>query len=245
MSESGSLIDILKRVLRQHGVTYAMVAERLGLSKASIKRSFSEKHFTLQRLDAICQMVGIGVIDLVRQFDEEQHRISHLTYEQETELVSDLKLLLVAVCARNHWSFDEILQTYALTKPECIHYMVTLDRIGIIDLFPENRFKLRISEDFRWLPSGPIEEFYASHLQSEFLDTNFNQAGHRRLFLSGAISQTTQNMMIEKIDSLAKDFAIMQKQDQSLPLGERNSVSIILAMRPWEFSLFQEMTRKK
>ena len=38
-------------------------------------------------------MVNLNFTDLVRMVDEDQHRLSSLTQEQEDELVSDLKFL--------------------------------------------------------------------------------------------------------------------------------------------------------
>ena len=58
------------------------------------------------RLKAICELMEMGFADLVRMMEERQHRIAHLTEEQEQELVANIKLLLVAMCARNHWTFE-------------------------------------------------------------------------------------------------------------------------------------------
>src|SRR6476469_3791249 len=103
MAQTAALIDALKRVLRAKGVTYAKLAKGLKLSEASVKRIFADRSFTLERLDRIC--------------------------EQEKELVSDPKLLLVAVHALNHWSLEEIIETYALSKAECIRLLARLDRL--------------------------------------------------------------------------------------------------------------------
>ena len=49
---ASTLVDALKRLLKAHDVTYARVAAGLGLSEASVKRMFSRRDFTLQRLEA-------------------------------------------------------------------------------------------------------------------------------------------------------------------------------------------------
>ena len=48
-----TLVDALKRALKGKGITYAAVAEGLGLSEASVKRMFSRRDFTLQRMDDV------------------------------------------------------------------------------------------------------------------------------------------------------------------------------------------------
>jgi len=40
MSQAAQLVDLLKRRLRDRGMTYAVLALRLGLSESSVKRLF-------------------------------------------------------------------------------------------------------------------------------------------------------------------------------------------------------------
>jgi len=54
--ETKNLIEVLKKALKSHGVTYADIAAQLNLSEASVKRMFAQKHFTLIRLESICEM---------------------------------------------------------------------------------------------------------------------------------------------------------------------------------------------
>ena len=56
MAQATALIDALKRVLREQGITYADVAQRLELSLPSVKRLFADRQFTVQRLDQVCEL---------------------------------------------------------------------------------------------------------------------------------------------------------------------------------------------
>src|SRR3990167_9698987 len=95
MAQTTALIDALKRVLREQGITYADVAQRLELSLPSVKRLFADRQFTVQRLDQVCELAGIEITDLVRR-RQAGKEIHQLEWEQEEELVSDPKLLIVA-----------------------------------------------------------------------------------------------------------------------------------------------------
>ena len=61
MAQTKPLIDVLKRELRKQGKTYRDIAGVLGLSEASVKRLFSERTFSLDRLDCICEMLGVDI----------------------------------------------------------------------------------------------------------------------------------------------------------------------------------------
>src|SRR5688572_26195946 len=118
MAQSTALVRALKDVLKARGITYARLAKGLRLSEASVKRVFAQQSFTLERLDRICGFLGIEISDLARIVADEGESPVRLTWEQEKEVVSDPKLLLVAVHALNHWTFDEIASTYTLSKAE-------------------------------------------------------------------------------------------------------------------------------
>jgi DNA-binding Xre family transcriptional regulator len=245
MAQSNALIDTLKKALKQHGLTYADLAQHLELSEASVKRMFSTRNFTLRRLDAICQIMRLEISDLLRLLEESKQRITHLTEGQERELVSNPKLLLVAACARNHVSFEEILDQYNLTEVELIGLLAKLDRLRLIELLPKNRIKLVVAADFRWLPGGPVDTFYAKQVENEFFKAQFDNQNEIRLFITGMLSDEAQKTLVRKLNSVAQDFAELHKQDLAQPIDKRTNVGMVLAMRPWRFEAFDRFRRDK
>jgi transcriptional regulator with XRE-family HTH domain len=147
---AAALVEALKRTLKAKGLTYADVAGAIALSEASVKRMFARGDFTLQRLEEICRFARIDLAELAASAGEDAHGITQLSVEQEQEIVSDPKLLLVAWCAINNWTFEQIVATYALTDAECIGCLTKLDRIRIIELLPGNRIRPLLSRTFAW-----------------------------------------------------------------------------------------------
>jgi len=142
MAQARAVIEVLKRELKARNLTYAVIAQRIGMSEASVKRMFSTGNFTLERLDEICAAAGIEFTELTREFNREQNLLSQLTERQEREIVDDPKLFLAAVSVLNLMSFDDIVAAYTLTPAEIVGLLARLDRIGIIELLPNNRFRL-------------------------------------------------------------------------------------------------------
>ncbi|UJJ30701.1 helix-turn-helix domain-containing protein [Halopseudomonas maritima] len=242
MAQTAAIVSALKNALKEQGITYQQVAEALELSEASVKRLFSERQFSLQRLDQICSLLGLEISDLVRRLDQAQ-RIDALTAEQEQELVSDDRLLLVAICALNRWSLAQILETYQLSEVEAVGRLARLDRMGLIELLPGNRIKPLISHDFRWQQHGPIQRFFEQQVQSDFFQCHFNRPGELRMFLSGMLSPQSTEQMHQKLQRLAQAFRHSHQEDLVLPLEQRFGVSMILAIRPWEVAAFQQLRR--
>lgn len=245
MPQTAALIVTLKQALKRHGLTYSEVARRLRMSEANVKRMFSAKRFTLDRLEDICRLMEMELTDLFRLHEESVQRITQLTADQEQELVSDEKLLLVAVSVRNRLGFDDIIRHYRLSDSECIRCLARLDKLKIIDLLPGNRIKLRVSEDFRWLPDGPIERFFDKQIKNQFLQSRFAGEHEQRLFLFGLLGDASIHALNKKIHALAKEFTELHRQDAQLPLEKRNNIGFMLAVRPWEVGVFQPLRRTK
>ena len=147
MSQIKQISTTLKKLLRQQNVTYKDVARHLSMSEANIKRIFSTHSFSLERLEEICAMINISLSDLFLIAEKQKDQLSQLTIEQERELVSNIKLFLVAVCVRDAWSFDEIIKHYQLTEHDCIRLLAKLDKLKMIQLLPNNEYKLLIGKN--------------------------------------------------------------------------------------------------
>ncbi|VAW84795.1 hypothetical protein MNBD_GAMMA16-1361 [hydrothermal vent metagenome] len=243
MPQTAALINTLKQALKNHRLTYADVAQKLNMSEANIKRMFASKRFTLDRLDDICQLMQMELSDLFQLYDESRQRIPQLTLEQEKELVNDAKLLLVAVSVRNRLKFSDIINSYQISETECIRCLAMLDKLKIIDLLPNNRIKLRIDDDFRWLVDGPIERFFEQQIKNQFLQSRFKGEQEERLFLFGLLGESSTQLMMNKLQSLAKEFTDLHRQDAKLPFDKRHSIGVMLAIRPWDLTLFQPLKK--
>ena len=239
MAETSGIVSTLKRELKSHGLTYKHVSEALGIAESSVKRLFADKDFSLKRLDQICQLMNMEISELLQKMDQDNRLISQLTLEQEALLVSDHKMLLVAVCVSNRWRFEEILEAYDLTEHELIRKLAALDKLKLIELQPNNRVKLLMSADFSWIPYGPINRFFDAEVQSNFFNSRFNSAGEARLFVSGMLSRASNEILMRKMERLAQEFHQFNDDDQELPLDERFGSSMMIAMRPWELAAFE------
>jgi hypothetical protein len=241
---AAALVEALKRMLKAKGLTYAGVASGIGVSEASVKRMFARGDFTLQRLEDICRFARIDVGELAAAAGEDTQGVAQLSEAQEQEIVSDPKLLLVAWCAVNQWTFEQIVATYALTEAECIGCLARLDRIRIVELLPGNRIRPLVSRSFAWRAGGPIERYFRSRVEAEFLGSDFDGNGELFLFLSGMLSEASLAELVGELRRVARDFAHRHRGDLGLPLPQRFGTSLLIALRPWELRAFGQLRRE-
>lgn len=243
MAATHPLLAALQRYLKREGLTYSHVAERLAVSEATVKRLFSTERLTLDRLDALCAVVGIDLTELALEAREGQARLTQLTVEQESEVVRDEELLLVSVLVLNHWRFDDILAAYAIEENTLVRKLAALDRLGVIELLPGNRVRLKVGRDFAWLPGGPIETWFERHALGSFLNAGFHGERERRRFSHGMLSPASRLRLLERIDRLCQEFAELHAEDASLPLGDREGACLLVATRRWEPPVFDAKRR--
>lgn len=243
MPHAITLVDTLKRLLKSRGITYADLAGRIDMSEASVKRMFSQKNFTLQRLDQILDACGIGF--------EELHAaqggpllVAQLTLAQEQEIIGDPQLLVVAVSAMNHMGFDDIVLTYALTEAQVTACLLRLDKIGFLELLPNNRVKLLIARTFSWIANGPIQSYFRSEAAADYLNARFDGDGEVLGLVNVMLSKQSSAALIERLKQVAADIAQLHQNETRVPLAQKQAMSFMLAARPWVPHVFQALLRK-
>lgn len=238
------LIDAIKRLLKAQRMTYAQLAPHLGLSEASVKRMFSQQTMNLARLETICDVLKVGLSELVAHARAESEPMSALSEEQEEELVGDPRLFLALYLALNRWREEEVFGRYTFTKPEWIGLLVRLDRMGIIELQPDNRAKLRTARNFRWRENGPVMRLFAKKLIPEFFQRRFEGENEQILLLAGMVSRSTGALLKQRLNELAREFDTLMAHDSTLPVSERIGLSMVLGVRPWGLPDFEKWRRQ-
>jgi transcriptional regulator with XRE-family HTH domain len=243
MPEASQLIATIKRQLKSQGMTYRDVASALKLSEPSVKRLFASGRFTVERLVQISNLLGYTLAELAKEAQAGQTRLSTLSEKQESEVVSDPKLLIVAVCALNHWTLEEIVEAYRVDYAECIKYLLQLDRLRIIDLLPGNRIRINVSRDFDWLPSGPIRRYFQDRGLADFLMSDFAGEDETMAFVNGMFTEQALAQIRDELKRLRQRFAELHEESLSAPLNKRSGIGLLLALRQWEPADFAKLRR--
>ena len=161
------------------------------------------------------------------------------------EIVADPKLFLVAVCALNHVTYEQILERYEIAPAECVRLLSRLDRLKFIELQPANRIRLLVSRTFSWLPDGPIQRFFNEQAHNEFFRSRFNRADEFVLVVNGMLSKGSSAAVLDRLKRIAREFSDYHGDDVKLPLGERSAMSLCVALRHWELEAFAQLRRRR
>jgi hypothetical protein len=243
MSSSRDLVQALKAELRRAGITYAQLAPALGMAESSVKRSFAKGDMPLSRIDAVLAVLKMDFAELARQVAARQPPRHELTLAQEKAVVADPRLLLVAICALSQWTFEQIVQTYALSEAEAVAALTALDRIGILELKAHNRYRLKIDKTFRWRAHGPVMAYFRAHAVGDYYAGGFDGEGELLLLVHGQVHPAQALAFNDRLQRLAQDFAHQHLADRALPAADRRPYTIVVGMRSWLFAPFRAMLR--
>ncbi|MFM2287416.1 MAG: hypothetical protein RL684_559 [Pseudomonadota bacterium] len=243
MANSATLVAGIKARLRLHGMSYARLAKALKVSEPTVKRDLARGNFTLERLDAICQVLEVGIDDLLQS--NEPTALTELSEAQERALVVDPKLVLVTYLFINDWKFDEIVETYQLDANELVSLLLKLDKLGIVDFRPPTRIRKLTARNFGWRRDGPVHSYFLRKVVPDFFQSQFRGSGDSLHFLAGMLSTASLMRLQASMQHVAAEFDQLARADARLPFDERHGAAVMLALRPWEFSEFRQLRRGK
>lgn len=243
MSTTVDLVSAIKKELKALNMTYADLAQALGMAESSVKRMLAKGDMSLSRVDEICRALKLDFAELARRVADAQPLLQRLSVEQERAVVADKRLLLVAICVLSQWTLEQMTGAYRLSEAEAVKALVQLDRIGIIELRPLNRYRLKLAKTFRWLPHGPVMTYFREHALLDYFSGGFNGEAEGLMLVHGSVSRAVAPAFMDRLQRVAQDFAQQHQADQKLADKDREGYTLVLAMRRWEFEAFAALRR--
>jgi DNA-binding Xre family transcriptional regulator len=244
-ANTSTLLAALKVALKSRGMSYRTLAARLKLSEASVKRLFAEETFTLRRVEEICEVLEIDFFELARQARGAATDTDEMSSTQEQALADDPRLLGLFYLVFNDWSMADILETYVLTKAECLALLLKLDKLRLIELGANDTIRLKVPKALRLQRDGPIRRSYGKSVVADFIQADFLAMGAYFRFEFRDLSKASVAHMERKLERIAHEFHELAELDSYLPADERQTVGMALGVRPWTMSWVTGLKKRR
>ncbi|MBI1943224.1 MAG: helix-turn-helix transcriptional regulator [Betaproteobacteria bacterium] len=231
------IVETLKQVLKTRGMTYAQLARALQVSTPTVKRMFSERSFTLERLESILRVLETDFYEVARLARASNGSKGELSLEQESALAKDARLFSIFWLVTNEWSFEEILAEFRVGAPQLTAYYARLARLKLIDWRPGNRVRLLAPRHYLWRRGGPLRKVYGAKVINEFVRSRFDSPVDA--FHFDAVEMTHESALIVKrrLERVAAEINALIAADASAPARKRVALGVLLAFRPWANSI--------
>lgn len=229
----------LKMILKQQKIRYGTVAQWLHLSESSVKRLFSNESLTLEQIETICSCLHLDFVRLVLIANPEEQLPELLEAEQESELAASPELFRIFYLLFRQWKVSHIAEFWKIPTSRITQMLLELERLKLIDLLPENRVRLRVSQRLKWIPNGPIAQLFRADVTNSFLgEFNEKNPEHLLLFIPCELSKGGAKRIQKRISQLAFEIGELSEIEAQLHKSESQGHGILLALRPWVHPLF-------
>lgn len=242
MDQTVDLVETLKKILKSRGLTYSDLARDLGLSEASVKRVFAEKSFTLDRLNQVCDLLGITFYDLAKQ-SRPRGDSGFFTDDQESELAADPKLFSFFYILISGWAVERIHLDFEISAADVSRLLLRLDRLGLIELKTKNAFKPLVSRHVKWQTGGPLMTRYQEQMKDEFFASDFQLEGELLRFVAGKFTPKAVESLKRKVMQLLADYDDLGETDESSTSTPEN-YCLLVAYRPYTLSVISGLKRR-
>jgi hypothetical protein len=206
---------------------------------------FAAESFSLDRLEEVCRFLDLTIYELMRLARAGNgDQVSVLSEVQEKSLAREPQLFACFYLLLNRWTPGRVARRLDLTEPQITRLLTALDRLGLIELHPRNRVRMLMARAITWRKDGPIRRMYERQVKDEFLNTDLDGADARMRFETGELSETSLRLLEKKIDKLIREFEDLAELDIGSPPEDKKAVGLLVAFRPWVFSLFSKSRRQ-
>ncbi len=189
-------------------------------------------------------MLGLSFADLAKLASgKPSHDEELLSEDQELSLAAEPKLLAFLYLLINDWSRDDIVREYKISAAEADRFLLRLDKEKLIELHPRGRVRILCGRNLTWRANGPIAKLYERLVKTEFLDCDFATKDQSFRFATGEVSVASIRLLQRKIADLIQTWHSCAEVDATLPKADTKSVGLLIAMRPWIFSVFEHLKR--
>lgn len=231
------IVETLKRLLKARGMTYADLARGLQVSTPTIKRTFSQRSFTLERLEQVLRLLELDFQELARLSRSRSGGPAELSLQQETALAKDPRLFTVFWLLCNDWHFDRIVAEFRVGAAQITSYFARLERLQLIDWRPGNRARLRVPKRYVWRSGGPLRKAYGLTVVTEFMRARFDAPHDAFHFEAQELSPESAIVVKRRLEKVAAEINELVEMDAAAPGKKRLTLGVMLACRPWDISI--------
>ena len=163
--------------------------------------------------------------------------------------VVDARLLGMFYLAFNDQTIEAILETYDLTRVDCVRLLLRLllrlDKLGLIEWGANDAIRLRVAKSLRLRSDGPIRQAHGRAAVGDFLHADFASKGGYFLFEFRELSRASVVHLERKLTRIAQEFHELAELDGYLPAAQRQTIGIALGIRPWVISRVAGLNKRK
>ena len=145
------LIQAIKLTLKTRRMTYAALAERIGVTESAVKKIFTGDDCAFGRLEQICDVLDVNIGDMLVALKSRSAKKFRLTAAQDLLFATEREAFAL------YWRVVYERQTLAIAQAEMrlsdqrTHYLLQqLDRVNLLKILPGGALKIPSIKLIEW-----------------------------------------------------------------------------------------------
>jgi transcriptional regulator with XRE-family HTH domain len=235
-SQLPALLAALRRNLRRRDLSIRVLAERLDVGEATVKRWLAGKGLSLDRLEQLCGLAGLDIADLAQESRERPDHVSQeLTLAQERALSDDafMGFTFIVILGGDDWR--DISADFGLPQQLIEDALDRLDKLALIDRLSSGRVRPRIDRNIIWRKT-PMRAQFEARMKAQFLDMDF--ARPDAVYASDILKLSDQGaaMLAELIEQHRREIHTLADEDRRKAKLPRKWYGYLSAARALDMS---------
>lgn len=200
------LLQVLKRLLKSQGITYKALSSALQLSEATIKRTLASGDISLERLERICAVIGIDILELAQITAGSQSALlTQLSEAQEQLLAQDHNLFTLFHLLLRGDRVADIVRTYTLDANHVEQLLDKLELALLIERHARGRVRPLASRSLRWHPKGPLMRTYGRAILERFIESDFTGKEEYGRLVTSRLPEESRRMIQRKLTQFMRE----------------------------------------
>jgi transcriptional regulator with XRE-family HTH domain len=233
-----ALIARLKLDLKARGLTQRVIADRLGVGLATVKRWLRGEGLTTARLGELCDLAGVELFDLVEAVGRASgNRIDRFSPSQERALGRDPRLFFIFFSLLNGWPPEDCERELMISHPVMAAHLQALVRLGLIDQLPGGRIRVLANRGVAWRKDGPLAKYFEA--RTSFVDVG---ASDEAMAMSDFVRLTETGVAEVKrlTEELRREIHRIAQADRRDQAAERTWYGVLFFARPLNMASIRE-----
>lgn len=226
--EFKSILAALKKILRERGISYADLAQKVGLSESGIKKIFGSRDCSYGRLSQIAKALGLRMVDLLDEIDRSELRGVQFSPKQQDYFLKNIRVFRFFVkLVVERQSISEIQKEFQLKEKDIFSLLKKLDDIGLVQLLPKGEVKLPRLSLVKDFGPGPL----LSKIYQEWGQSIVHELAHPKFQGSGQfivrclkMKEDTYQELLARLLEIEKEFLKRAVREMSVSTLKLKSV---------------------
>ena len=233
-------LSALKKLLKQRGITYGDLADALGCSLPTIKRSLNKTTLPLQRLLEIAEVANLRFQEIC--LHAEQLRPQHFIFstEQDALFTSRPEILGYLTQLLSGKTPREIADEHELDANSSRLYQKHLQEVGLIKRKARNQVKLLVSPPVGFGPGSAYLKKEMQHFMTsvitDVVHAEESQPGRFAIMKPLKLTQSDYQDFVEGMKRLVDQYSAISERSGDDKSKAEWQVAIASGIRPASWS---------